>query len=254
MLRWWNHRIVASYGSSGETGARLASEQAAVYVIPLYEKTLNLWLPRYAEPLYLDLKEQAETQRKFNPRWKTVAREFVFNMRLSGTDAYRLLQGYSRETRRALESVIRQGLREELSPRQVADLLEKRLSSLVPVRARRIAITEASRAQNIGQFVAAQEAALVTERAITKTWQWSGISREDHAAINGTTLGMDEYFAPGGEQGLYPHDPALSAGQSANCSCFCQYGLVSATLQSRHRIALADLYERAIGSTCRWVT
>ena len=64
-------------------------------------------------------------------------------------------------------------------------------------------------------------------QVLTKSWQWSRVSREDHARISGSTVGLDDFFYPGGEAALFPHDPGLSAKQSTGCSCYCTYGLAA---------------------------
>ncbi len=44
-------------------------------------------------------------------------------------------------------------------------------------------------------------------------------TREDHAEADGQEVGMDEPFDVGGEQLMYPGDPAGSAGNVINCRC-----------------------------------
>ena len=43
--------------------------------------------------------------------------------------------------------------------------------------------------------------------------------RDDHAEADGQEVGMDEAFDVGGEQLMYPGDPAGSAGNTINCRC-----------------------------------
>jgi len=70
---------------------------------------------------------------------------------------------------------------------------------------------------------------------VVKIWRWSGISRENHAAIDGQLRELDGFFdvpppatmkAPpnptdyaGGERARWPRWPSLSAANSINCGC-----------------------------------
>ena len=47
--------------------------------------------------------------------------------------------------------------------------------------------------------------------------------RENHLAINGEKIGIDDYFDLGTEQAQHPKDHNLSAGESINCYCLCFY-------------------------------
>lgn len=47
--------------------------------------------------------------------------------------------------------------------------------------------------------------------------------RENHKALNGVTIGIDELFNLGDEKALHPKDYNLSASESINCYCLCFY-------------------------------
>lgn len=229
MLRRWHRALVAAYGHSGETGALLAAMQPEGYVVPLLTPHFERYLPRFAEPLYRDLLGliEEEAARAFNPRWKTLARSYMRSMQTPGTDAYRVMQAYGWRTRRTVESALREGLREGLTGRETAALMQERLAAVVPARARAIGITESMRARNMGEFHAASEASRESGRALRKGWDWSGVSRQDHAAIHGVQIALEEDFNVGGERAAFPHDPRLSAAQSVFCGCGLTYSLAA---------------------------
>lgn len=88
--------------------------------------------------------------------------------------------------------------------------------------ARRIMLTESMTAMSIGAEASAQS----LEIPLLKTWATAGINtRETHAAIDGETVAMEDYFFPGGEQMAYPRDDRFgaSAENIINCSCVAIY-------------------------------
>jgi|GEM_PF-6228605 len=89
----------------------------------------------------------------------------------------------------------------------------------VESRAERIARTELHTALSKGSFESLQQAA-DKGATILKSWLWSGISRQDHAALQSSTgaspIPLTERFANGL---LHPHEPGAPPDQSINCGC-----------------------------------
>lgn len=57
----------------------------------------------------------------------------------------------------------------------------------------------------------------------TKTWQVNSVNpRPDHAALNGTTVNLDDIFYQTGQR--WPGDPAGGAENNANCECSVVFG------------------------------
>jgi hypothetical protein len=79
-------------------------------------------------------------------------------------------------------------------------------------QAERIARTEALAVSSAGQNIAWRENGV--ER---KQWVWSGVSREEHAAIDGEIVDMDDVFSNGLE---YPGADGPPE-EVINCSCSC---------------------------------
>jgi len=85
------------------------------------------------------------------------------------------------------------------------------------VRAAEIARSKVTTAANFGSQEAARQGGLKT-----KTWQVNSANpREDHAALDGTTVGIGELF-PNGMK--WPGDPSGGAEQVANCQCSVSFG------------------------------
>ncbi|MCD7774414.1 MAG: phage head morphogenesis protein [Clostridiales bacterium] len=89
-------------------------------------------------------------------------------------------------------------------------------------KARRAALTEMFRAQNISKY----EAALQNPCVIGRKWRHLGIGnpRPNHVAMDGQTVAKDEPFTLIGADGsvyypYYPIDPLLPAGEAINCHC-----------------------------------
>jgi len=96
---------------------------------------------------------------------------------------------------------------------RVDDLM---LDQIIPNRSRAIARTEVVGASNRGAQLAAEGTGL----KLNKTWLATpfGDLRENHWALNGTTVGRDELFPVGGGM-LHPHAPGAPAGEVINCRC-----------------------------------
>ncbi len=91
-------------------------------------------------------------------------------------------------------------------------------------RAEVITRTEVGRVQSIAAQ-ARQEAAAVAVPGLKKQWLWSGVSRQNHASINGQIREIDEpfdvpaYRSCAAEKLMFPRDPSGSACQTINCGC-----------------------------------
>jgi len=89
--------------------------------------------------------------------------------------------------------------------------------SIIPERSQTISATEVHGANEYGSSQAAQLSGLT----LKKMWQtvFDDKVRADHAEAQGQEVDMDEAFDVGGEQLMYPGDPAGSAGNICNCRC-----------------------------------
>jgi len=87
----------------------------------------------------------------------------------------------------------------------------------VTVRAAEIAVSKVTTASNFGTQEAARQGGLKT-----KTWQVNSANpRDDHAAMDGETVGIGELFSNGMR---WPGDPAGGAENNANCQCSVAFG------------------------------
>ena len=65
---------------------------------------------------------------------------------------------------------------------------------------------------------------------LTKIWNWSHVSRVNHAAMDGVEIPWEERFnVPGwgavpAESMFAPHDPSANPGQVLNCKCYLTIG------------------------------
>lgn len=84
-------------------------------------------------------------------------------------------------------------------------------------RSEEIAVAGVTGAANFGSSEGAKQGGLRT-----KTWQInSGNPRDDHAAMNGQTVGIGETFSNGMR---WPGDPAGGAENNSNCQCSVTFG------------------------------
>ncbi|HGO9410862.1 TPA: phage minor head protein [Bacillus cereus] len=119
---------------------------------------------------------------------------------------------------KAVERILNDGLEKGKGIREISRELAK-LPEFDRKRARRTAQTEVLRSCSVSQFESYKQSPAV----VGKKWRHSGSKnndpREEHVELNNVSIGLDEYFDVGGEDGLYPRDTQLSAKQSVNCKC-----------------------------------
>lgn len=87
-------------------------------------------------------------------------------------------------------------------------------------RAEAIARTETNRVPNLAAYERLKAATKRTP-GLQKKWVTAGDNRvrESHQKLNGTVIGMDEFFSVGGHQALHPLDLRLPASETVRCRC-----------------------------------
>ncbi|MEC2046666.1 phage minor head protein [Bacillus licheniformis] len=123
-------------------------------------------------------------------------------------------------THEAIENVLTDAIKNGSSIQDI-ELTLRDLPQFDRSRARTTAITEVLAASSAAQ----QEAYSQSPAVIGKKWRHSGGKknnpRENHMALDGTVIGVDEEFTiPGsGETCMHPRDSKLSAKERVSCHC-----------------------------------
>lgn len=119
-------------------------------------------------------------------------------------------------------AAVREGGEEGWGVRRVAQQIQRNLSVRDNYRVMRIARTEVVGASNAGMYEGARSHPVKT----LKKWQVNldSDTRDDHADMaDAEPVKHDEPFSVGGEQLMYPGDPAGSAWNVINCRCSVEY-------------------------------
>ncbi|MCY9372743.1 phage minor head protein [Bacillus haynesii] len=138
------------------------------------------------------------------------------------------IKGWSKElaeimklnTHEAIENVLTDAIKNGSSIQDI-ELTLRDLPQFDRSRARTTAITEVLAASSAAQ----QEAYSQSPVVIAKKWRHSGGKknnpRENHMALDGTVIGVDEEFTiqGSGETCMHPRDSKLSAKERVNCHC-----------------------------------
>jgi hypothetical protein len=137
-----------------------------------------------------------------------------------------LIEGLSAEALKNVNNALTMGLLGQQTPYQVMQQVGLSVDGpgvmgQVSRRAETIVRTEMGRVQSLARAARMQavtEAGTDPPMKWKKRWIDSGKAhpREDHAALDGVTVELNEDF-PGGIP--YPHAPGLPAGQVINCGC-----------------------------------
>lgn len=127
---------------------------------------------------------------------------------------------YGQGARLAVRSAVNDGLIRGKSYENMARDLRGAINTTYK-RALVITRTEGGFAQSAGQMAAFDTAAAQgVEGEITWIATLDDKTRGDHAAMDGMPRRDDGLFhLPGGDQGHFPHDEMLSAGNRINCRC-----------------------------------
>ena len=124
----------------------------------------------------------------------------------------RLVKNITNTTRQRLKQQMEQGIQEGKGIEEIAKGMQD--DAINKFRALRIARTETMRATNFGNFLAAGELDIVTEKKWVATHDAK--TRESHIELDGEVKGMDEDFKPGLS---FPGDPNAEPEETINCRC-----------------------------------
>jgi hypothetical protein len=103
------------------------------------------------------------------------------------------------------------------APADVLAMFER----MTQARAAQLAKARVNYLSNFGSHEGAKQAG-----ARTKTWRvWDPNPRPTHAAADGQTVGLREFFTIGSHQGRWPHDYLLGVDEIAGCTCRLQFNL-----------------------------
>ena len=183
----------------GRPIAQLTSEQVA-------KKSYGAWEVKSRNPVWDEALKQY-VQNNTGSKIATITstmKEFVFTTIKTATESVGQGLGIEQATQALLKNVLTDwaGAKEWM--------------------ARRIVLTESLSAMSVASDVSARS----LDIPLTKTWVTAGINtRESHAAMDGVTVDLNDFFYPEGEQMSYPRDGSFgaSAGNIINCSCTAIY-------------------------------
>jgi hypothetical protein len=121
----------------------------------------------------------------------------------------------------SIETIIRGGISDGKSTREVAKAIGEAAPERAGYRAMNAARTETGNALNYGHHTAIQQ--LEDETGIKMGSEWLSVcgstSREEHCGADGTVVPLDETFDIGGYEARWPGDELLPPEQRCNCQC-----------------------------------
>jgi len=198
-------QVTQDGGTSGLDSA-LASHKENIYRLVVADYSVAAQI--FGEKLRRDLGLPAE--KDYDPFMEALA---AF-MRTYGAAK---VQQIASTTRKQIVRILGEAEAEGVGLDEAARMLAREAPGISRVRAAVIARTETHTAAMFGY----QEQAKATGLELMKEWVTveDERAREDHAASNAQTVGMNEPFIVGGEELQYPGDPSASPEQTINCRC-----------------------------------
>lgn len=124
------------------------------------------------------------------------------------------LESLNAALRLQVSETIQDGYAQGWSVARTAAAIVEKVDEVAPGRAETYARTDLVALSNGGSLMAAQIVGVAA-----KTWLATEDerTRETHAQADGQTVGLEQPFDIGGEQGMYPGDPDLSDEEAFNC-------------------------------------
>ena len=138
-------------------------------------------------------------------------------------DGVALMDGVGVVARKRIHQALERGLLGGATPHQVMEDITATLKGpgpfrYVTFRAEVVVRTEMGRVQSKAGHRRLEDAAAVVD-GLQKEWVWSGKTRIKHQAVNGQRRAVSKPFSVGGEELMYPRDPAGSAANTVMCGC-----------------------------------
>lgn len=221
-----------------DVAATVASTEWEAYRLPQLKAEIERTLRAFGDRYGVELRE---AQRDFfemgidlvDTPLRTVGISAVFpaidQTALSILQGYGadLVKGLARDAAQKIANEITLGLMGQKSPFEVmqavgANLKDKSIFKSIAARAEAITRTEAGRVLEMASQARLTEAAKLVP-GLQKMWMHGKhvrMPRPSHLAAEGQIRNVDEPFDVGGEQLMYPRDPAGSARNTINCSCY----------------------------------
>lgn len=138
-----------------------------------------------------------------------------------------LVKGLTKDAVQKIQQEITMGMLGQKTPFEVMggigrNLKDKSIFRSIAARAETITRTECGRVLEAAGQARREEAAKVVP-GLQKKWlhgESSKVPRITHIAANGQIRDVETPFDVGGEQLMYPRDPAGSPGNTINCGCY----------------------------------
>jgi len=221
-----------------DVAATVATTEWQAYRLPELKNAIDRALQSFGDKYGVELRE---AQRSF---WETGIEMVDFPIRQVGvyaafpaidTTVLGIMQGYGADLVKGLakdaalriNNEITMGLMGQKTPFEVmeavgANLKDKSIFTSIAARAETITRTEAGRVLEAASQARLTEAAKLVP-GLQKQWFHGAhvrMPRPSHLAAVGQIRDADKPFDVGGEQLMYPRDPAGSAKNTINCSCY----------------------------------
>lgn len=208
LLKKQAREIAAAYKKGGHAGAETAAAQSQTdwfrVLVPNYTVTIK----DFSQYLLDQLGQKSRKASFTDLTTSFIARQSAYKSKIL-TDT----------TKEIATRVIQSGERDGLGVEEIAKNLVNAISdsSLSKGRAAIIARTETHMAAGYAMQAQASDLGY----PVTKTWVAveDDRTRETHSAVDGTTIGNNEYFDVGSDRLLYPGDPDGSLDEIINCRC-----------------------------------
>ena len=221
-----------------EVAATVASTEWQAYRLPEFKNAIDRAMQQFGDKYGVDLRE---AQRSF---WEDGINMVDAPLREIGvyasfpaidTTVLGIMQGYgadlvkgiAKDAALRINNEITMGLMGQKTPYEVmeavgANLKDKSIFTSIAARAETITRTEAGRVLEAASQ-ARLEAAAGLVPGLQKQWfhgENVRVPRPSHLAVVGQIRNVDQPFDVGGEKLMYPRDPAGSAKNTINCSCY----------------------------------
>lgn len=220
-------RVAGLFGKDGEIVADLFEQFGMGRALEEIDARRAVWedaLSQVNQKSILFFAERTVKQVKgmFGPDEMKAEPEQVLTLfeQLSGKFARELsaaaIKDISDTTRAKIRAVIEEGVSEGLQNHEIAETIREKFDVFTEGRAKNISRTEIHNSQNFASLESVKQLKVID---LKKVWLWSGVSREEHASVDGISVELSSDFAVGSVPMARPGDPRGGAENVINCAC-----------------------------------
>lgn len=205
---WFQQKVAVLKALTGKKETTSARISGMLDDIDIMDAQNKLIVPMFG-PVYKNIVEDAGQSAMINIGNPTGS--FAIDKQLV-KDRIKVLTSINNTTAGTIKRIVEEGVESGKATSAIAADIKGFYSHISKTRSKVIARTEG------GALINGQQLKTYKDKGVKKK-RWLGGTRDQHAAVTGDTIKINESFNVGGESLMYPGDVNASAKNTVNCTC-----------------------------------